>query len=86
MKKVNKLAAEEPRSEYKRSDFGTLERADAVNGDVTDVTRPAPICVLAVYTGIRCQPFFARDHTGCSFTRRIEMSLPTCMSSGKRER
>src|ERR1017187_8069320 len=55
----------------------------AVSGDVK---RPAPICVLAVYTGIRCQPFFARGHTGCSFTRRIEMSLPTCMSSGKTER
>lgn len=41
---------------------------------------------VTVYTGIRCQPFFARGHTGCSFTWRIERNLPTYMSSGKKER
>jgi len=45
----------------------------------------APTSLLAVYTGIRCRPFFAPDRTGYSFTRRIETSRLMCMWSGKRE-
>ena len=51
-----------------------------------DVTRPEPIGLLAVYTGIRCQPFFARGHTDSSSIRRIETNRPTCMLSGRRQR